>query len=644
MSRRFCSECLTIGISALIFSFLLVSGSLWAAKISEDLKGSFELPDLIAPLIQQDLATQDLVSDGPSASVITNLTAAGRGERLSAKSTTDVWALGDFAYTGTFNSPCGGDPEAGIWIWNVENPNKVEFVGIIPSPAGSRSNDVKVARMNSGDILVHSNESCSGGPGGFEIWNVDDPENPVHQVNVGPIDELNPISDALFGGITDVGVYNLWLFIDGTRDYVAAVAGSAFDTFRIYDITDPTNPFMVSAWGAEEVFDPGVGDELADVNRVLNAAIWLTSGFGSSANRFLHDVTITADGNYAYLSNWDAGLILLDISDPSNPQLVSVAIDPTSGSLDGEVNSHAAWPNDNGTVVVETAEDFIAWEASVPPGNITFDEHPTNVIPGTAISTIAGDDFETYQTGNSGTVDGLAVTVNSGPLAGKTYAAIELNGNQPKFADTGIKLGDFVWIGRACPGDALANTISPGYIAVVRRGACPFSEKLNTAAASGAAAIIIANDVNGTPWGGVRIWDYSDSANPVLASTFNTTCSASTAHGDDCDMGGTYSVHNVVVETIEEGKGNKIKTREMAYISWYSDGVLVLDITDPYNPVEVARYAPGSSEFEAQNGGPQDVWGIYKAQGEPWIYASDRNGGLYLLKEYGGGSAKKGKQ
>ena len=109
-------------------------------------------------------------------------------------------------------------------------------------------------------------------------------------------------------------------------------------------------------------------------------------------------------------------------------------------------------------------------------------------------------------------------------------------------------------------------------------------------------------------------------------------------------MGGTYSVHNVVVETIEEGKGNKIKTREMAYISWYSDGVLVLDITDPYKPVEVARYAPGSSEFEAQNGGPQDVWGIYKIKEEPWIYASDRNGGLYMLKEYGSGSAKKGKQ
>ena len=46
----------------------------------------------------------------------------------------------------------------------------------------------------------------------------------------------------------------------------------------------------------------------------------------------------------------------------------------------------------------------------------------------------------------------------------------------------------------------------------------------------------------------------------------------------------------------------------------------------------------------AQNGGPQNVWGIYKVPNEPWIFASDRIGGLYVLKEYGSGSAKKGKK
>ena len=90
----------------------------------------------------------------------------GRGNRFVRDATTDVWALGDFAYTGTFNSPCGStSPDAGVWVWDIDDTDDPKKVGVILSPAGSRSNDVKAASMNSGDILVHSNESCGGGPG-----------------------------------------------------------------------------------------------------------------------------------------------------------------------------------------------------------------------------------------------------------------------------------------------------------------------------------------------------------------------------------------------------------------------------------------------------------------------------------------------
>lgn len=111
----------------------------------------------------------------------------------------------------------------------------------------------------------------------------------------------------------------------------------------------------------------------------------------------------------------------------------------------------------------------------------------------------------------------------------------------------------------------------------------------------------------------------------MLASTFNTPCSADPTL-PSCDPRGTYSSHNVIVE---KGK---------AYISWYSEGVLILDISDPYHPVEVGRYHEEGPAFEESNGGIQDVWGIHKERGRPWLYASDRNGGLYVLKEYGAGS------
>ena len=593
------------------------------------------------PLIDHDATTEGVVSDGPSAHVVKNFALVGRGERLVPQGTTDVWTHDKFAYIGTFNSPCGtgdglGEGELlddldgpGIAVFDVHNNNRPEYVGNIPSVAGSRTNDVKVAEMNSGAILVHTNEPCAGGPGGFEVYNVDDPTAPDHLASVR-MDEINPISNALFGGITDVGVHNLFLFRQGENDYVSAVAESAFDNFRTWDITDPAAPQLVSAWGAEELFDPGVGDETVDVGRVLDAALWLLDGFGASSNRYLHDVTVNEAGDRAYLANWDAGLVLLDISDPAGPEVVSVALDPENGSLDGEVNSHQAWPSADGTVVVENEEDFSAWEATVPPSNLTFGEDdPETPLPGTAVATTVGNDFEANQIGNVGTVDGDRLVVDSGPLAGNEYMTVELAGDQPRFSDTGPISGDIVWIGRACDGDTVLNEgyLDDGGIAVVRRGACTFREKNFNAVDVGADAIVIANnDETSTPWGGLRIWDYADEANPVLASTFDTACSASSTPIPGCDPRGTYSVHNVIVED------------DTVYASWYTEGLLAIDISDPYHPVEIARYSPGDEEFEEQNGGIQDMWGVYKEPNSPWIYGSDRNGGLYVLKLLGSGS------
>jgi hypothetical protein len=583
-----------------------------------------------AAMIQHDAFTAGIVSSAPFAKVTNNLAPAGRGERIEANATTDVWALGNYAYTGTFNEPCGGDDNAGIFIWDVEDKNKVSKAGFIASPDGSRANDVRATSMNSGDILVHSNESCAAGPGGFEIYNVDDPTSPVLLASVR-IDDPNPLTPFIFGPVTDVGVHNLWLFSQGANDYVGVTTETAYGNFHIYDITDPGNPVLVSFWGAEESFDPGVIAS-GDFGRNLNAAIWLTNGLGASANRFLHDVTINTDGTRAYLANWDAGLILLDISDPSSPALVSVAIDPVNGSLDGEVNSHSVWPSADGSIVVEGEEDFSAWEATIVPGNVTFGDG--NPIPGVMVATSTGDAFEGSQIGNAGFITASSVEVTSGPLAGSVFGANEFGGNNFPLG-AGSYNGNFVWIGQACNTDPILNPIGPGDIAVVRRGACTFAEKSVNAFNGGAGAIVVTDNTNSTPWSGIRIWNYSDPANPVLASIFNTECSASTAPGGNCDARGTYSSHNVYVET----SGNKVK----AYISWYTDGVVVVDVTDPYNPVETARYHRAGAEFESENGGIQDIWGIYKEPNSPWIYASDRNGGLYILNEYGAGSAKNGK-
>ncbi|OGP72709.1 MAG: hypothetical protein A2V86_12100 [Deltaproteobacteria bacterium RBG_16_49_23] len=290
-------------------------------------------------------------------------------------------------------------------------------------------------------------------------------------------------------GGKDIGVHNLFLFQQGNRDFVASVVESLFGNFQIFDITDPRNPSPVGFWGVEELrlaelgLSPDLVVNLRDPELIADLQGFLESGFGQFPRRFLHDITISQRGDLAYLSYWDAGVVLLDIRDPSNPVFLSAAVDPGS---DGEVNSHAAWPNEDGSIVVETSEDFDA------------------------------------------------------------------------FTTTGLP------------------------------------EK----------------------WGGVRIWDFRDPLQPILLSTFETFCSANP--GDtSCDPRGVYSVHNVMV------KGT------LAFLSWYGNGVLVLDISDPRNPFEVARFNPVGPDFEASNGGIQDVWGIFFDKGRG--FASDRNGGLYIF-------------
>ena len=594
-----------------------------------DLQGPAE--NVVEPLAAHDSVMGSIISDGPDAQVTKNLDPVGRGIRNELGVTTDVWAYENYAYTGTFSTLCStGDNDSGVWVWSTRNVKKPSLVTVIDTAAGSKTNDVKVATMNSGHVLVMSNETCAaGGPGGFDIYNVDDPNNPVFLSRV-QTDDVNAFLREAFGFV-DFGVHNLFLFTQGDTDYVAAVVEGEFGNFQIFDISDPTNPTLAGWWGAEQLrlTDLGLGHinaadlGAADFDLILDLDAYLFSGFGASQNRFLHDITVTTDGNQAYLSNWDAGLVLLDISDVSDPQVVSVALDPTNGSpIDGEVNSHSAWPNEDGSIVVEGEEDFSAWEGFIPPSNLTLQN--LNTIPGVAIATEPGNDFEANQVGNSGTVTATQVSVTAGPLAGNIYPAVELVGNNVPLGEGSVS-GAFVWVGRACNGDPFENPLNPGDIAVVRRGTCFFSDKEANVAVMGASAMVLANNQASTPWSGLRIWDYSDPANPVLASTFDTTCSISTAPGGTCDPAGTYSSHNVIVETL----GNKVK----AYVSWYNDGMLVLDVTDPYHPVELARFT-GTNEV----GDPTDFWGVYKIPNEPYIYGADRNGGLWIFQEKGAGS------
>ncbi|MGH7452186.1 MAG: carboxypeptidase regulatory-like domain-containing protein, partial [bacterium] len=64
-----------------------------------------------------------------------------------------------------------------------------------------------------------------------------------------------------------------------------------------------------------------------------------------------------------------------------------------------------------------------------------------------------------------------------------------------------------------------------------------------------------------------------------------------------------------------------------AYISYYCEGVRIVDIADPTNPQPVAFY-----DFNGNSGctGFNSNWGVYPFSN--WIYASDMGSGLYVLE------------
>ncbi len=508
---------------------------------------------------------------------------------------TDVWAHGNYAYVGTFSSGTAGFcPGTGVKIVDVSDPANPTFVDNLASPPLTRANDVKVAKVNTasfnGDLLVHTNEPCaSGGAGGIMLYDVSDPTAAQF---------LGSMYTSAFG------VHNTWIFKQGNRAYVGVVANISPDSydFRIVDVSDPTSPNEAGRWSSTVSPDAPPAETR-----------------GTSRSLGLHDVTVNGNGTVAYLSYWDAGYILLDVSDPSDPAFLGVGPWPA----DAEGNAHAAWPAQGGNLLVTSDEDF--------SGNGL----------GSVTTSVA--------LGGFGTVHEAAEAAFTPQLAGPF--------GPHAVAWVGKGDGIFSARGFGCAADpANPSTSGPAIpygepvddkIALIQRGACRFDEKIAVAESQGAIGVIVFNDtredvitMGGNPivgipgvfirgsrgnelaalreadvavdatltpgsfngWGFVRIWDTSDPENIELLADVTLPSTFDTAAPNP------FGSHNVMV------RGST------AYISWYADGLVAVDISQPTNPKVVAQAVDPGDNY----------WGVY-VQGE-LIFVSDRDTGLKIYK------------
>jgi len=208
--------------------------------------------------------------------------------------TSDLWAQGDLLLTGTWQGrfPPGDTrlPGDRMLLWDVGNPENPRLFDEFLLDART-VNDVKIRA--DGKLAAASHEGSEDGLNGISLFDVSDPFDPLLLTRF--TQELEP------------GVHNLWM----EDDFLYAVVDGEGAGLRILDISEPASPRIVGRFAAE--------------------------------TSFLHDVLVR-DG-LAFLSHWDAGLIILDVGNglaggsPENPVELSRLPD-----LGGQTHNAWYWP------------------------------------------------------------------------------------------------------------------------------------------------------------------------------------------------------------------------------------------------------------------------------------------------------------
>jgi len=123
-------------------------------------------------------------------------------------------------------------------------------------------------------------------------------------------------------------------------------------------------------------------------------------------------------------------------------------------------------------------------------------------------------------------------------------------------------------------------------------------------------------------WGYMRVFDASNPRAMVQIGAFKTQNSL----GMSDPGAGDYVIHNPLVVGTD------------VYLSWYTDGVRVVDASDPHAPREVAFFVPPAGKNPIKPSqrnvltNTTQVWGVAVDSDTALVYASDMNTGLWILQ------------
>ena len=543
----------------------------------------------------------------PSA-VLENFTVVGHADLGLSDTNADVWVHEDHAYVGTWGGPCTGQ---GAKVVDISDPANPVMIGRIAGVPGTSTEDVVVRSVTTpaftGDLLAAGIQRCDfDDPSldddqfGVDLWDVTDPANPVHFGHFG-------LSTG--GG----GTHELDLFQRGANVYVLSANpfNEWFDPanpndLSIVDVTDPAAPAVVGTWTAgAEGLSPGP-----------------FYGQGSFGSMFAHSARASEDGNQAFISYWDLGLVTLDITDVTDPTMVTrTQYAPTD---DGELHSVVPYSAGGRNFLLTNDEDYDPRS----PGRV--------FVGGSEVGTFSESPF--------------AQPVWSLPdheLTAKTVRP-RAQGCKPGNYE-GLQVNNRI----AVPKTFLTEFDDPPEPVP----ACTQKKQQKVARALGAAAVVhdfISAATSAQWWGPqaavpipVVFTDHATAAEIVSRGRASLEASQPTvgflrvydaqsgeqvASFDDLPLmhklhpPGTFTIHNTEVNG------------DVAYSSWYDHGIVALDLsplaTDPVgDPTLVGQFVPDPvSGAAAPFAG---MWGVFVRLSDGLVFASDFASGLWIVQPTG---------
>ncbi|HVF53579.1 MAG TPA: hypothetical protein VNC78_08215 [Actinomycetota bacterium] len=140
---------------------------------------------------------------------------------------------------------------------------------------------------------------------------------------------------------------------------------------------------------------------------------------------------------------------------------------------------------------------------------------------------------------------------------------------------------------------------------------------------------------HGCPWGWMRVVDIRNPAAPKVVSEYTLPenndefCASLTDNTPDRNTLASYAAHNPTV------------TKNLVFVTWHAGGVQVVDLHDPAAPTQVAEFKPEplpavvTEDPVLSSGRDKVVMWSYPVIQDGLIYVVDVRNGLYIL-EYSG--------